>query len=320
MLDNVRGNVSIKGEDGGDVKVTGRKTVRAFSKTDADRGDQQSAIKVDRQGDLLVIHAEEPVSSRMLSVSTDLDITLPKNLDIEARGRSGDLTISDIGGSVDVINGRGDVRLTNVGKDVKIEASRSGLIRASEVKGSVDLQGHGGDVQIDNIQGQVTVNGEFAGTLEFRALARPLHFQSERSDFRVEQVPGNITLDLGDLKMTNVVGPVRFKTGTRDIRVTDATNSVELSVDHGDIELIQTKTPLPRMDVHSRHGDVTLTMPENADFDLEGTARKGDITNDFGDALKTQDEANGGTIRGKVGSGPEIRIGTDRGALTVKKE
>jgi DUF4097 and DUF4098 domain-containing protein YvlB len=227
--------------------------------------------------------------------------------------------VDDIGGTVDIVKGGGDVRLSNIGKDVKIEASRSGLIRASGVKGNVDLQGHGSDVQIDTVQGQVTVNGEFGGTLEFRALAKRLRFQSHASDLRAEAVPGNLTVDLGEVKMNNVVGPVRYKTGSRDIHVTDVSNALELDVDRGDLEITQTKTPLPKMDIHSRNGDITLAIPEKASFDLNGTAHRGDFNNEFGDALTTSQEGQGGTIKGKTGNGPEIKLSTDRGALTVKK-
>jgi DUF4097 and DUF4098 domain-containing protein YvlB len=319
ILDNLHGNLSLKGESDGDVKVTGRKTIRAFSKGDADRADQQSGVKVERQGDLLIIRAEEPGGSRMLSVSTDLDITLPRGLDVEARGRSGDLTVDDIAGSVDISSGRGDVRLANIGKDVKIDATRNGLIRASDVKGNVELQGHGSDVQIDNVQGQVTVNGEFAGTLEFRAISKMLRFQSSRSDLRAEAVPGNVTVELGEVRMNNIVGPVRFKTGSRDIHATDVTNSLELDLDRGDVEITQTKTPLPKLDIRDRNGDLTLAMPGNASFDLDGKVRQGEINNEFGELLSTSQEGHGGEIKGKAGNGPEIRLSTDRGNLTVKK-
>ncbi len=319
VLDNLHGNLSLKGEDGGDVKVSGRKTVRAFNRTDADRANQQSQIRVERQGDLMVIRAEEPKSMRMLSVSTDLDITIPKGLNIEARGRSGDLTIEDVGGSVDISNGRGDVRLSNVGKDVKIESSRSGLVRASDVKGNLDLEGRGGDVQIENVQGQVTINGEYSGTLEFRALAKPLHFQSARSDFRVEQIPGSVTLDLSEMKLQNVIGPVRFQTGSRDVQATDVTNSLELTVDRGDIQVTQTVTPLPKMEIRSRNGDITLTVPEKSAFELDGRTGQGEIDNEFGSSLVNQSAGRSASIKGRVGSGPQITLSTDRGKLSVRK-
>jgi DUF4097 and DUF4098 domain-containing protein YvlB len=301
------------------VKVTGHKTVRAFNKTEADRGNERSQIRVERQGDLLFIRAEEPHNVRMLSVSTDLDVVIPKGVNVEARGRNGDLTIEDVNGSVDVSNGRGDVRLNNIGKDVKIESTRTGLVRATGVRGSLDLQGRGGEVQLEKIDGQVTINGEYSGTLEFRELAKPLHFTSQRSDFRAERVPGSITLDLGELKMNDVIGPVRFQTGSRDIQATDVTEALELTVDRGDIHVTQTKTPLPKMEIRSRNGDLTLSIPEKATFDLDGRTGQGEAVNDFGPSLEIHSEGRAATLKGRVGSGPRITLNTDRGSLTVRK-
>jgi DUF4097 and DUF4098 domain-containing protein YvlB len=320
VLDNIHGNLSLKGEEGGDVKVSGRKTVRAFNKKEADRGNEQSQIKVERQGDLLFIRAEEPHNVRMLNISTDLDIVIPKGMGVEARGRNGDLTVEDVNGSVDISNGRGDVRLNNIGKDVKVESTRTGLIRATEVKGSVDLQGRGGEVQLEKIDGQVTINGEYSGTLEFRELAKPLHFTSQRSDFRVERVPGSISLDLGELKMNDVIGPVRFQTGSRDIQATDVTEALELTVDRGDIHVTQTKLPLPKMEIRSRNGDLTLAVPDKASFDLDGRTGQGDATNDFGPPLESHSEGRAATLKGRAGSGAaRITLNTDRGTLTVRK-
>jgi DUF4097 and DUF4098 domain-containing protein YvlB len=238
---------------------------------------------------------------------------------VESRGRTGDLTMDDVGGDVDVTSGRGDVRLSNIAKDVKVEGTRGGLIRAVDIKGKVDVEGRGGDIQLENVQGQVSINGEYSGTMEFQALAKSLHFQSKSTDFRLEGVPGNITLDLGDLKMTNVTGPVRFQTGTRDVEATDVSGGLEIAVQRGDVEVTETKTPLPRIEIHSHNGDVTLAIPEKAGFELEGTTRQGEVSNDFGDPLQVEQDGRAASIKGKQGSGPEINIGTDRGTLTVKK-
>jgi DUF4097 and DUF4098 domain-containing protein YvlB len=255
----------------------------------------------------------------MLSVTTDLDITIPKGINIEARGRTGDLAIEDMAGSVDIASGRGDVRLNGIGKDVRIESSRSDLVRASDLKGGLDLQGRGRDLQLENIQGQVVVNGEYSGTLEFRALAKPLHFQSQRSELRVEQIPGSITLDLGDLKASNIVGPVHFQTGSRDVEITDVTNSLELTLDRGDIEVTQTKAPLPKMEIRSRNGDITLAVPDKAGFELDGRTQQGEVENEFGSPLVNDSEGRGATIKGHVGTGPRISLTSDRGKLTVRK-
>lgn len=319
VLENIKGNLSLKGEDTSDIKLTGHKSIRAFNKSDADRADQQSAVKLDRQGDLLIVRAEEPHTTRMISVTTDLDLVIPKGVSVETRGRAGDLSIEDIDGGVEISGGRGDVRLNRIGKDVKVESSRSGLVRATDIKGGVDLQGRGSEVQIENVKGEVKVNGEFGGTLEFRALAKSLHFTSARSDLRIEQIPGSVVLDLGELKMENVVGPVRFQTGSRDVQITDVSNSLELTLDRGDIQVSQSKTPMPKMEIRTRNGDITVSAPEKSGFDLDARTAQGEASNEFGGPLEQKSDGRGATIKGKSGAGPQIILSTERGSLTFKK-
>jgi Putative adhesin/Domain of unknown function (DUF5668) len=319
VLDNLHGNLSLKGEDEGDIKVTGRKTVRAFNRTDADRANQQTQVHIERQGDSLLIRTEDFNGQSLIQITTDLDITIPRGISVESRGRTGDLTIDDIDGSVDVSAGRGDVRLNHIGKDVKIEASRSGEIHVTDLKGSFDLEGRGSDVQVENIAGPVTINGEFGGDLEFRALAKPLRFNSSRTEFRVEAVPGSITMDLGDLKLENVSGPVHFKTGVRDIEATDVTSALDLTVDRGDIQVTVGKSPVPKIDVHTRNGDITLALPEKAEFQIDGSTSQGDADNEFGGGLEQHSNGHAATIKGHVGNGPLVTVETDRGTVSVKK-
>jgi DUF4097 and DUF4098 domain-containing protein YvlB len=319
VLDNLHGNLSLKGEDDGDVRLTGRKTIRAFNRNESDRADKQSQVHVERQGDALLIRTEDYTGSGLIQITTDLDITLPRGISVESRGRTGDLTIDDIDGPVDVSAGRGDVRLNHIGKDVKIESTRSGDIHVTDAKGSVDLEGRGSDIQIEDIAGPVTVNGEFGGSIEFRGLAKPLRFASSRTEFHVEAVPGTVTMDLGNLNLSDVSGPVRFRTGVRDIQATDVTGSLDLSVDRGDIQIAATRIPVPKIDAHTRNGDITVSLPEKAEFQIDASTSQGDADNEFGDGLKQDSNNHAATIRGKVGNGPVLSISTDRGMITLKK-
>jgi DUF4097 and DUF4098 domain-containing protein YvlB len=292
--------------------------VRALNRNDAERANQQAQVRVERQGDLLMIHTDDFNSSRFLRLTTDLDISVPRGISVESRGRNGDLSVDGIDGAVDLSAGRGDVRINHIGKDVRIEASRSGGIRVGDVKGSLEVQGRGSDIQVENIEGPVTVNGEFGGTIEFRALAKPMRFTSSRTDFRVEAVPGSITMDLGDLKLSNVAGPVFFKTGTRDVQATDVTDALDLEIDRGDIQVNVSKAPIPRIDAHTRIGDVTLALPEHADFQLQGSTMQGEVDDQYG-SLQTNSERRSATVRSHSSSGPMVTVGTNRGSISVRK-
>jgi DUF4097 and DUF4098 domain-containing protein YvlB len=327
VLDSTRGSLNVKGEGDGNVRITGRRTIQAYNKSDADRANEQSPVRIDRQGDLLIVRTEDSAGGS-ISSTVDLDITVPKRFDVEARERSGDLSINDIDSSVSIGNGRGDIRLSGIGKDVRIEANRSGLIRAVDVKGNFDMDGRGGDVQLENLAGPATINGEYSGTLEFRNFAKSMHFRSSRTDFRVESIPGSIRMDLGDMKLENVVGPVHFQTGSRDIVASDVTGELDLSVDRGDIQVAQDKLPVPKMDIRSRNGNITISVPEKAGFDLEGRTSQGEVQNEYGSTLETSLEPGPGhhrssTIKGtgttSGGETPRILLTTDRGTITVEK-
>jgi hypothetical protein len=127
-------------------------------------------------------------------------------------------------------------------------------------------------------------------------------------------------MDLGQLKLNNVVGPVKFRTGGRDIEAEDVTNGIEFNVDRGDIQVSESKAPLPKMDIHSRNGDITLTLPDKAGFILDGKTGAGDVNNEYGSPLETKVDGQSGTVKGSVGSGPQITAMTNRGTLSIKKK
>jgi len=315
----VHGSLSVKGGDDGDIKVTGRKTIRAFNHGDADRADQQTKVRAERQGDSLLIRAEDYGAPRLIQITTDLDIAVPRGVSVESRGRTGDLTIDDVDGPVDVSAGRGDVRLNHIARDVKISATRSGDIHVTDTQGNVELEGRGSDIQVENIAGTVTINGEFGGTLEFRGIARPLRFASSRTEFHAEAVPGSVTMDLSNINLSGVTGPVRFRTGVRDIQATDVTGAMDLAVDRGDIQITVNKLPVPKIDAHTRTGDVTLSLPDKAEFEIDASTSQGDASNEFGGGLNQESTGRAATIKGQTGNGPLLTISTDRGTISIKK-
>jgi len=300
VLENLRGNISLQGTADEKVLVTGHRTVRAYSKADADKANAGS-IKLERHGETLLIHADVTETHPALDVSGDLEILVPKNV------------------SVEVSNSRGDIRVADIGKDVKVDTKRSGLIRISNVKGKLNLNGSGEDLQVESIEGPVNVNGKYAGTMEFRSIAKSLHFTSDITDMRVEGVPGSVTLDLSDLRMKGVTGPVRFTTKSRDVQIEDATNAVEVALERGDVQIEGTQI-LPKMDVHTQHGNIDLSMPEKAAFDLKATTEQGEVENDFGDAVMTTATGRSASAKGSVGKGPGVRLVTDRGTISIKKK
>jgi len=125
---------------------------------------------------------------------------------------------------------------------------------------------------------------------------------------------------LGDFTASNLVGPVHLSGRSRDVTIGDFTNDLEVVIaDRGDINLRPGILPLPKIDVQTRSGNITLSLPGAAKFDLTATTVHGDVTNDFGSPLKAQNDGRGATLRGSTGGGPSISLRSERGPITVRR-
>jgi DUF4097 and DUF4098 domain-containing protein YvlB len=319
VIDNLRGNITVNGGDGSDVHVDGQKTIRAFDKNAADGVNRQSTLKIVPEGDVLYLRETEPSTDDHARLSVTLDISVPRGMSVEARGRSGDLTINGIQGDVDIESQRGEIRLEDLGGSAKMDVEHSDLVRANNVKGTIDIQGKGRDVQLENVSGQVTINGQFSGTLDFKNLAMPLHFESEQTDVKVEKLPGTITMDLGDFRAENLLGPVRLVMHSRDIHLDEFTGPVDVEVGRGDVELKPAKGKLARMDVKCHEGNVDISLPTDGAFSLKASAQQGDINNDYGDGLIADTEGRANSLRSPKEEGPAIALTSDRGEISVRK-
>jgi len=319
-FENPRGNIKITGGDTQDITVTGRKNIRAWSRGDADRTNDNTPVEIVPQGDRVLIRTNQDRAADNQRVADDLEITVPKNMSVEARGRTGDYEIIDLTGDVELYADRGDVRLSRVGGNARLEIGRSELIRANDVKGKVELQGNGADLELENIAGQVTVNGSYRGTLEFKNLAKPLQFEGSRNtELHAQAIPGRLTMDLGQVSGTDVVGPVRLVTGSRDVKLEKFTQSLELETQRGDIQL-QPSLPMPSIEARSGVGRIELVVPEKATFDLQATAERGEAVNDFGPQIQREMDGRTATLKGKVGEGPSVRLTANRGSVSVRKQ
>ncbi|MDZ4799052.1 MAG: DUF4097 family beta strand repeat-containing protein [Bryobacteraceae bacterium] len=326
VIESFRGNARITGSKTvTEVRVTGRKTVRAMDKAEADRAASALNWEVIRQGDAVYIrpNGAQRDGGDVVLVS-DLDITVPQEARIEAHGRRGDFDVTDVNGDVSINSDNAGVRLQNLGGNVRVDLRASDVVRAIQVKGDVEVRGTGNDVELESIGGQVTVGGNYYGDLQFRSIAKPVKFEgglkSRGTEWRVEACPGQVRMSRGNLSMEDVAGPVTVRSKTKDVQVTRFTGGLDLQVDRGDLEIRPGLLPVPRVTALTKAGNVELTLPENGTFALKASVGKGDIENDFEGLGSIREENRGAVLNGSKGSaGAELDVRTERGTLRVRK-
>ncbi len=319
ILESFRGNARIIGADVQTVKVSGHSTIRSLDQASADRASRQAPLEVD--GDANEIHVrtwQNRVSGNNRRISADLEIVVPKGSTIEAHGRSGDFDISGITGSINVNSDNASVRLEDIGGDVAVDVRGSDIVRAVKVKGSVDLKGRGSDIDLQDIAGAVTVNGVWTGNSQYHNLGKPLRISTGYTEFSAEKVT-DMRVTLGNLNASDLTGPVRMTSSRSwDVSLSNFTNSLDINLNGGDVDLRPGVLPLAKMDVRSRTGHIELALPQSARFDLTATSTRGSVENEFGDLLKMEPTGRrGATLRGSNG-GPSVNLSTDNGQVVVR--
>lgn len=320
VIEGLRGNVTVTGDDSPMVLVDGHKSIRCYSRSSAEQASNRVRIELVRQGSDIVIRAVGDPRSGDARLTYDLDLKIPRRMNFTSHGETDNLTVESLNGNVEVSGEGGNVRLASIGGNARVETNRrKDLIRAVGIKGDVDLRGTGTDVQIEDVGGQVTIQGSYFGTLDFRNLSKPLHFESDQTDLRVEKLPGSITMDLGDFRASNLTGPLKLRCQARDVHLEDFSGELEVNVQRGDIDLHPRRTPLAKMDVHVGAGNVELNVPEKTVFDLRANTAQGDVDNQYGDAVETTSEGRSASMKSKSNAGAPITITADRGTISVKK-
>jgi hypothetical protein len=320
IIESFRGNAKISGTSDPMVKASGQETVRSFQQADADSANKQTPLELIQQGDSIIVRTNQDKVSDRVQPNAELEISAPEGSSIEAHGRYGDFDIQGINGNVNINSDNAGVRLENLGGNVQIDTRASDVIRAVNVKGSVELKGRGDDVELENIAGLVTVNGVYVGDVQLTNLAQPLRWEDPASSVTVsfEKLPGQVRVSRGDATGNNIVGPIRIKARSSDIQLSNFTQSLDLTLDRGDIDL-KPGLNVPKMEVHTRSGDINLALPAGAKFDLRASTEHGDADNEYGDPLREEEAGHGNIISGSTGAGPQLRLDTGRGSINVRK-
>lgn len=318
LIENFRGSAKVTGsKEATTVSASGHETVRSFQQSEADSANKDTPLELIQQGDQIIVRTNQDRVRERTRVTGELEITVPMGSSIEAHGRYGDFDIQNVNGPVNIDSENAGVRLENIGGDVKIDLRKSDVIRATGVKGTVDLKGRGQDVELQNIEGQVTVGGTYTGQIQLSNLAKPLRWEDTQVTVSCDRLPGQIHMGLGEFTANNVVGPMRLNARSRDIQISDFTQGLDLTLDRGNIELRPGKS-VPKIEVHTRSGDIELALPDAARFDLKASTDHGEVHNDFGGLLRVDESHRGATIVGGSG-GPQLRLETGRGAITIRK-
>jgi len=246
----------------------------------------------------------------------DLTIEIPNGAVPTVTAGHGDVTIEGLDGDASVSAERGDVKVDNLTGTVHVHMSK-GEFSAHAISGDLLLQGRLDDVSISDVHGRAALDGDFFGDTNLAQIASPVHFHSSRTPIERASFPGDLSIDSGDLQVNNATGPAKISTSAKDIECTAITGDLRVEDGDGDISA-GTAAPLGQVQIHNRNGAIHLTVPLGAGFQLQATARNGNIEAKLN--LPVNSAGEGQSVAGQVGTGgPQVELVADHGDIDISR-
>ena len=172
------------------------------------------------------------------NISIDYDITVPEQTAVRTKSGSGDQTIENTRGNVEVTTGSGDVRLTNLQGELRLQTG-SGDVRARQVAGSVRGGTGSGDIEVEE---------SGPGDIDLHTGSGNITARGVQGGFHGETGSGEITAE------GKQSGTWDARTGSGNVRLrlpTNAAFDADISTSSGSIDV---GAPV-EMTVQGRIGD-----------------------------------------------------------------
>lgn len=309
-----RGDITITASTDKQVHAIVQKAIRSDSQEHANNLNNSTNPKLVEQGSVAILDLS---GGDYQHGEFTLDLQVPPALALSVTTHHGDVTVSQRDGNVELASDHGDVNLDQIKGDASMHL-RHGSVTAKNISGNVTLDGTVSDTNISDVAGTVTLSGTYWGDLQLARIAKRVHFTTSRTDLEFAALSGSFDMRPDDLRANSVTGPFRLETRSKSVHLEDVSGEVHIQDSNASVEL-QPKSPLAPVDITNRHGDIRLTVPENAGFQLDAASMGGDINSDFD--LKADNDRRNATLRGIVGKGgPMITLHTDRGTIEVRKQ
>ncbi|MGA9355923.1 MAG: DUF4097 family beta strand repeat-containing protein [Terriglobales bacterium] len=314
ILDD-RGTVTVNVTDEKKIRVAWRKKVHADGQSKADDLNHKTDITMTPADKVVTLNANTQAGGDR-GVSTDLDVYVPRNIDLAITSRRGDVTVTGMTGSLDISNQHGEIAVNDQTGNATLSVESSAA-RVQRMKGDVVIQGHAKEVDVEDITGAVRLTGEFQESVRLVRISKTVDFHSSRTDMQFAHLDGRLDLDSGDLRADSLSGPMHLSTRSKDIALEGLTGDLRLEDTNGTVEVGLYKPG--NIQIDNRKGDVQITIPPNTALRVEARTREGSIDTDF-EEIKVENEHSQSSANGSIGTnGPKLAINCEKGAIEIRK-
>ncbi|MGA9527255.1 MAG: DUF4097 family beta strand repeat-containing protein [Terriglobales bacterium] len=316
-INDDRGTVTVNVSDDKNVRVNWRKKVRAENQQQADDYSKKTDVTLVTAGKGMTLNANTQAIGDK-GVSTDMDVYVPREMEVSLTSRHGDVTVNGMGGGVQINHQSGEVNINDLVGNAALTLQSSSL-RLQHIKGDVNSSflGWSNEVDVEDVDGAVHLNGDLVNSVRLVRVSKTVDFHSSRTDMEFARLDGRLDLDSSDLRADSLTGPMRLTTRSKDISLEGFSGDLRLQDENGSVDVSLHKPGNIQIDNHK--GDVQLSVPPKTPLQIEARTHQGDIQSDY-DEIKVESHGREANASGLIGTnGPRIAINCDKGDIEIRK-
>ncbi|HXC49125.1 MAG TPA: DUF5668 domain-containing protein [Candidatus Sulfotelmatobacter sp.] len=319
VVHNGRGDISVRGSDGQEIRVTAKKTVKSWSETEAARIADRISVGIEQNGDGYEVRPSGFDLSNA-KIGVDLEVAIPKKSALSVKTDKGDITVSGISGDVGIADMTGDVDVRGTAGDVNVEM-RKGDAKVSSTKGDVKISGKGGEIEVNDTAGSLTVEGEFYGPIRADKAVKGVRMVSSKTDLTLSALTGHFEVGSGNMDIVDVPGNLSLRTRDSEISVENPGGKVMIDNRNASIGVRFPSAPKEDVQITNSSSEIALTVPGSASFEIVADCRNCDISSEFPGLSASKTESGDSHLAGKYGSGkgPKIILKTSYGNISLRR-
>ncbi|MBY5921647.1 DUF4097 family beta strand repeat-containing protein [Ferrimonas balearica] len=219
--------------EAGDIRIEGepgRDTIRVDAKIyQSEPGANEHDFRLLSDGNTAHLYATQSYSAGCWSNTPRIDmvVKVPAEMALDLEDGSGELVILGMAGTLNVVDGSGD--LTIDGGQELVLNDGSGDARISNIQGNVEVDDGSGELWLSAIGGDLTLD-DGSGDLSVQQVAGRVTIEDGSGDLSVEQVEGMVTVDdgSGDIQVRQTGGFNLIDGGSGGLSLEQVNGSVTL--------------------------------------------------------------------------------------------
>ena len=357
-----RGGIEISTGETSEVKVEVKRKITGVSSAKAEETFAAHELTFDQDGDRVEVHARfkkdflQSLNKATQKMQVHYEILVPSKFNLDLRTSAGEISSSDIEGTVKARTAGGSLKFGHV-KGPFEGITSAGSISLEGASGVVTAKTSGGSISLGNLESETTAEtsaGSIAvkranskltaithgGSIDLGELSGPARVETSAGSIVVktakEQLsaithggrieigelsgPAQLETSAGSIKVSSAHAPLVANTSGGGIEIDQAQDTVVAHTSAGSIAAAFTGQPHGDCRLTTSGGGINLRVAENLGFDLDARTSGGRVITELPVTITVVGEHRNGALKGKLnGGGKLLELKTSAGDIVLKK-